>query len=740
MNKNRKGFTIVELVIVIAIIAILAAVLIPTFASLIAKANVSADTQLVRNLNTALTTEKAGGENNKTMNDALKMAKNAGYDIDRIVSKSGNNIGWDSKNDRFVLIDANNDTYIYPTDAGSNAQKIQNAVDYFVISKTIPETAKQKYSIYLSKDATLADGTVTVSVGFDAGENENVTAVNYTSDATQDVIIRTNSTNTVLTVNAKNSTVKHYDVAGKVLINAVASKSYHEFGEVQGNIELADGRVVMESGSKASAIQVTATADDVSKGNATVAVDNTAAPTVAVVVPAEVKTALETKGGDNKINASNDSVITDETTIENMGKFAGGLGTKDSPYLISTNEHFKNIMQGTADNKLYYKLIADIEASKNFTAESGNHVISKLTYSELDGANHTVTITDKSHLFYYVQSSEIKNLKAFVENNMAFYAAATTFNNVDLFGKINTTSGNEGIYVIYATPMANKATLTYIDCDCTVDFTSDGTKDSYNSVFTGYAYRDGATTVLNYTNCTYSGTFVSGKAAMFLGNNSANEGKVTVNVNNCENKGIIQSTLTEGYYWNSYVATGIENKATAKSFMANSVILNGVKLTESNIAEPMGTGFVQGPNDANLKLVLNADGTFTVTASENTNVAYYEVSVGLYSDWNEGGTLVQKVKEKLDKSSFNNGTKTTTLKKLAFVDKAWVDANSSATAKTYGEGDYAYTVYTLNGTEYYYLPDFTNANLGGKAKDAQMINVSCFDAKGNLIASVSLSK
>lgn len=247
MNKNRKGFTIVELVIVIAIIAILAAVLIPTFASLIAKANVSADTQLVRNLNTALTTEKAGGENNKTMNDALKMAKNAGYDIDRIVSKSGNNIGWDSKNDRFVLIDANNNTFIYPTDAGANAQKIADAdmVNYFVISKTVPETKDQKYSIYLSKDATLADGTVTVSVGFDAGENENVTAVNYTSDATQNVIIRTNSTNTVLTVSAKNSTVKHYDVAGKVLVTAVASESYHEFGEVQGNIELADGRVVM---------------------------------------------------------------------------------------------------------------------------------------------------------------------------------------------------------------------------------------------------------------------------------------------------------------------------------------------------------------------------------------------------------------------------------------------------------------------------------------------------------------
>lgn len=47
MNKknNRKGFTTVELVIVIAVIAILAAVLIPTFSSLINKANESAALQ-----------------------------------------------------------------------------------------------------------------------------------------------------------------------------------------------------------------------------------------------------------------------------------------------------------------------------------------------------------------------------------------------------------------------------------------------------------------------------------------------------------------------------------------------------------------------------------------------------------------------------------------------------------------------------------------------------------------------
>lgn len=40
-RNNKKGFTIVELVIVIAVIAILAGVLIPTFASVVSNANES---------------------------------------------------------------------------------------------------------------------------------------------------------------------------------------------------------------------------------------------------------------------------------------------------------------------------------------------------------------------------------------------------------------------------------------------------------------------------------------------------------------------------------------------------------------------------------------------------------------------------------------------------------------------------------------------------------------------------
>jgi len=47
-NTNKKGFTIVELVIVIAVIAILAAVLIPTFSSVIHNANASSALQEVK--------------------------------------------------------------------------------------------------------------------------------------------------------------------------------------------------------------------------------------------------------------------------------------------------------------------------------------------------------------------------------------------------------------------------------------------------------------------------------------------------------------------------------------------------------------------------------------------------------------------------------------------------------------------------------------------------------------------
>lgn len=262
LNK-RKGFTVVELVIVIAIIAVLAAVLIPTFAGLVRKANISKDTQLVRNLNTALATAT---EKPKTMHEALQIAADAGYLVDKInASATSNEILYDSKNNVFCYYNATNPSegsveYIPESAQGS---QINNPDEYYLLWKIydkdddFPDADKQKFSIYLADDAKLpADGKLTVSVGFDAGTNTKVKGVNYTSDKKQTVVIRTYSDETVLTVDAKDANVTHYGDVGTVNIVRVAMASYHETGKVAGNINVAYGKVVVEATASVNSVVV----------------------------------------------------------------------------------------------------------------------------------------------------------------------------------------------------------------------------------------------------------------------------------------------------------------------------------------------------------------------------------------------------------------------------------------------------------------------------------------------------
>lgn len=61
-NNKKRGFTIVELVIVIAVIAILAAVLIPTFSNVVTNANKSKALQAARNAWTDEMSKKTGDE------------------------------------------------------------------------------------------------------------------------------------------------------------------------------------------------------------------------------------------------------------------------------------------------------------------------------------------------------------------------------------------------------------------------------------------------------------------------------------------------------------------------------------------------------------------------------------------------------------------------------------------------------------------------------------------------------
>lgn len=251
LNK-RKGFTVVELVIVIAIIAVLAAVLIPTFAGLVRKANISKDTQLVRNLNTALATAT---EKPKTMHEALQIAADAGYLVDKInASATSNEILYDSKNNVFCYYNATNPSegsveYIPESAQGS---QINDPKEYYLLWKIydkdddFPDADKQKFSIYLADDAKLpADGILTVSVGFDAGTNTKAKEVTYNGTTAKSVVIRTNGG--TLTVDADKDTVDHYGKASGVSVTNVAS--YNEYGNItESMLKVSAGKITVKNG------------------------------------------------------------------------------------------------------------------------------------------------------------------------------------------------------------------------------------------------------------------------------------------------------------------------------------------------------------------------------------------------------------------------------------------------------------------------------------------------------------
>ena len=109
-RNNKKGFTIVELVIVIAVIAILAAVLIPTFSGIIRKANISADTQLVKNMNTALTADEAINGKPDSFSDVIAIVKDAGYVLSAFnPTTEGCYVAWDKETNQLLLVDGKDD-------------------------------------------------------------------------------------------------------------------------------------------------------------------------------------------------------------------------------------------------------------------------------------------------------------------------------------------------------------------------------------------------------------------------------------------------------------------------------------------------------------------------------------------------------------------------------------------------------------------------------------------------------
>ena len=244
-KKLKKAFTITELVIVIAVVAILAAVLIPTFANILNKAEESADTQTVTNINQILSAEEIINGKPETMHEAISVVEDGGYKLENLTpTRDGYDIVWDEEYNRLALLNENGKTVYSAGEVTKDKWKLWKIVD------DIPENyAAEGFSYYASPEFSQTE--VTVAAGFDAGNVPGITSVTYDRSAAtgepQDVIFRTNGGK--LAINAENDTVTHYGAADCVDITAVAGDSYHEYG-VSLLMRIADGHLNAEENSK----------------------------------------------------------------------------------------------------------------------------------------------------------------------------------------------------------------------------------------------------------------------------------------------------------------------------------------------------------------------------------------------------------------------------------------------------------------------------------------------------------
>ena len=709
-KKLKRAFTIVELVIVIAVIAILAAVLIPTFTTLIDKANQSADTSNVKNMNSILAMDETTNGKPKTMDDAVKVIREGGYDLEKLTpTGQGYDIVWDQDANRLLMVNGNEVIF-------GETEKNANEKHLWVVVDSVEKIAATGYSVYLTD---VFEGKVEAKQGVDVGSNEDITKVTYNTAEEQNVTIRTNGG--ALEVDAGLATVSHYDAAASVDIKKVADESYHEYGTVAGNITLKQGRFVAEDKSSAAAVIVTAE---------TYSADN---KTVEVVINDTTKTwsiaaENETVAGKLTEVVSGNTANAEIAVSPVMTGFAGGVGTESSPYLIANEEQFKNInslKQENISKPYWFKLIDKLKLSEEdaivLSQEEGvKGVIDNFDKVVFDGNDKTIELSGEHiYLFNRVVGTEIKNLNVVFQGTDCILAGYdrvynTVFDTVTMNGELYFSDRNSGLFVAYAGTgsAAQVGNITFINCVNNANIYGEGEQTRYNAVFVGYAW---GSLRLIFENCSNNGVLHCGKAALFVGNQSKAANHIDLEINNFVCNGNVFSFYqAENYQQNDFIASAVGSESTY------SIKVDGI---ERSLYYDLSINVAQvAPSEETPEISYNSDKTFTLTDPAD-NIAIYRVTYATYVQWwalnsagtqyEHRGTQIVYITEEISADQFVDGKYTTKIKWLNLATSGMREKGDVS------ELDGNETV-TIDGVEYYLIKDSEQYRLNNQIP--QIIN------------------
>lgn len=215
--KSKRGFSIVELLIVLAVIAILAAVCIPVFSNVISNADRTAKVASARNLNLVILTESVAGNAPTDMSEAVALAIGNGCTLGELDASGNSSLLWDSQRQLFCVYDGV--SIEYPGSSGSTEAQMTDEAHPELWGVYFDAPTEQRFSIYWASEADFAD---TLTVGFDAGDNKNAFCIHFSG--TSPCVIKTNGQS----INASGE-VSHYGAADKVTLNNAV---YYEYGSV----------------------------------------------------------------------------------------------------------------------------------------------------------------------------------------------------------------------------------------------------------------------------------------------------------------------------------------------------------------------------------------------------------------------------------------------------------------------------------------------------------------------------
>lgn len=457
-SKRNAGFTLTEMVIVIAVIAILAAVLIPTFIGVSNRAKLSADVQAASNATTIAKTVVTGNEN-ATLQEIYSAIADERIDLSKTQS-SNYRFAYDSNQSEVVLLNENLEIVEnerVSTAVGTNLWFfVRSGDDIIAADKLRGKIYTSNYFLTQNYTGTLQINTLS---GFDTGSSTLTGTVNYGTTTASipsagNVTVNGNINGTLF-INASAAEFTQNGTVKTINAYAVAPNSLTVKGSVQtlsvryGHIKVAQSAIVSTLSIPAEAANQSAKVTNngyITKLEVAEIINDEASTKTIVTNYAVIEKAV--------------TVAQDNTEGEVSGSLAGQVANgdlTDYEYAIGSYEQlcaFRDAVNGGARfTGVTVTLTSDIvlqngwtpigafprntnQLSFNGTFDGGNKKISNLNNtgyypsSEAGTFKNTSTLPGKREyvygLFGVVNNATIKNVNLVdvsinIENNKTYY-------------------------------------------------------------------------------------------------------------------------------------------------------------------------------------------------------------------------------------------------------------------------------------------------------------------------------